>query len=53
MEDEAAQELNNEKRIKGYKVKVNYEPIDHVEKKNKREMMTSILVGAMRRMKGK
>ena len=53
LEDEAAQELSKEARVKGYKVKVNYQPVNRTEKKTKREMVTQILVGAMRRMKGK
>ena len=52
LEDEAAQELNREKRVKGYKVRVNYQPLNHAEKKNKRDMVTQVLVGAMRRLKG-
>ena len=52
LEDEAAQELNKEARVKGYKVKVNYQPVNRADKKTKRDMVTQILVGAMRRMKG-
>ncbi|HBU69071.1 MAG TPA: hypothetical protein DEE98_01665 [Elusimicrobia bacterium] len=52
LEDEASQELSKEERVKGYKVKVCYQPLNRTEKKTKRDMVAQILFGAMKRMKG-
>ncbi len=52
-ENEIAQELSNESRVKGYKVKVNYQPLNHADKKTKREAVSHVLLGALRRMKSK
>jgi hypothetical protein len=53
LESEAAQEISKEARIKGYKVKVNYQPVSRAEKKTKRDAVSQILFGSMRRLKNK
>jgi hypothetical protein len=53
LESEAAREISAEQRVKGYKVKVQYEPESRSDKSAKRETVAQILVGAMRRLKGK
>jgi hypothetical protein len=53
LESEAAREISAEQRVKGYKVNVQYEPESRSDKSAKRDTVAQILVGAMRRMKGK
>lgn len=45
------QEQSTEKRIKGYRVKVNYESITDLEMKNKREAIAKVVVDSMRKLK--
>lgn len=42
-----------EENIKGFKVKVNYQPIKEGEKKAKRDAVTQVIVKALQRIKGK
>ena len=53
LEEETAKESTKEKRVKGYKVKVNYEPLSSTEKKRKREAVAQVILGAFKRLKGK
>jgi hypothetical protein len=53
LEEEAAQESSTEKRVKGYKVKVNYSPLNQEDKKRKREAVAQVILGAFKRLKGK
>lgn len=51
LDDQVAQETSTEQRIKGYRVKVQYQAVSEAEKKQKREAVAQIIVQAMRRMK--
>lgn len=53
LEQEQAQEISKEQRVKGYKVKVQYQPVSQTEKKTKREIVSQVILGAFRRLKGK
>jgi hypothetical protein len=51
LEKEAASLVGKEERIKGYKVKVQYQPVMESEKKAKREAVGQVILQALRRMK--
>jgi hypothetical protein len=51
LEKEAAAWAGKEERIKGYKVKVQYQPVMEAEKKVKREAVGQVILQALRRMK--
>ena len=51
LEKEAADWAGKEERIKGYKVKVQYQPVEDKEKKAKREAVGQVILHALRRMK--
>ncbi|MCL4552834.1 MAG: type IV secretion system DNA-binding domain-containing protein [Candidatus Marsarchaeota archaeon] len=51
-QQEAAGRAGSEDRVKGYKVKVRYQPVGEVEQKAKKEAVASVILQAMRRMKG-
>lgn len=51
LEQEAASSINKEERVKGYKVKVKYQPVQAEEKKNKREAVGQVLLQALKRLK--
>ncbi len=53
LEKEAAEALTEEARVKGYKVKVQYQPVKEEEKKAKREAVAQVILQAMKRMKEK
>jgi len=54
LEEEAASEAGKEERVKGYKVKVQYQPVEEAEKRTKREAVAQVIVQALRRLrKGK
>ena len=53
LEEEAAAELTKEERVKGYKVKVQYQAASEEEKKAKREAVANVIIQAMKRMKEK
>ena len=53
LEEEAAAELTKEDRVKGYKVKVQYQAASEAEKKTKREAVANVIVQALKRMKEK
>ncbi len=51
LEKEAASMAGKEERIKGYKVKVQYQPVAETEKKVKREAVGQVILQALKRMK--
>jgi hypothetical protein len=51
LEKEAAASASEEARVKGYKVKVQYQPVKEEEKKVKREAVAQVILRAMKRMK--
>ena len=51
LEKEAATEISKEERVKGYRVKVRYKPVEEEEKKTKREAIAKVILEAMRRLK--
>ena len=53
LEQEAAREASKEERVKGYRVKVEYQPVDDEEKKVRREAVGLVVLQALRRMKNK
>lgn len=53
LEKEAAEAASEEARVKGYKVKVQYQPVKEEEKKAKREAVAQVILQAMKRMKEK
>jgi len=53
LEEDAAAELTKEERIKGYKVKVQYQAASDEEKKAKREAVANVIVQALKRMREK
>lgn len=50
-ESEAARQAGGEERVKGYKVKVQYQAVETSEKKAKRKAVAQVILKAMRRMK--
>jgi len=50
LEESAAAEASKEDRIKGYKVRVQYQPVKESEKKAKREAVAQVMLQAMKRM---
>jgi hypothetical protein len=48
-----AAEQNKEERIKGYKVKVQYQATKEEEKKAKREAVAQVIIQALKRMKNR
>jgi len=53
LEQEAAKSSGTVERVKGYKVKVQYQPMQEGEKKNKREAVGQVVAQALKRLKGK
>jgi len=53
LEAEAAKEAGKEERVKGYKVKVKYQPVKETDKQTKREAVAKVIIGALKRMEGK
>jgi hypothetical protein len=53
LEEEAAAELTKEERVKGYKVKVQYQAASEDEKKVKREAVAQVILQALKRMREK
>jgi hypothetical protein len=51
LEKEAAAFAGKEERIKGYKVKVQFQPVREAEKKTRREAVGQVILQALRRMK--
>jgi hypothetical protein len=51
LEGEAAKKTVKEERVKGYKVKVQYQPVKETDKKNKKEAVAQVIIGALKRMK--
>ncbi|MFH2069130.1 MAG: type IV secretion system DNA-binding domain-containing protein [Candidatus Omnitrophota bacterium] len=52
LEQEGAREVGREERVKGYKVKVSYQPVKETEKASKREAVAGVILSALRRLKG-
>ena len=50
-DEEAAGEAGSEYRVKGYKVKINYQPVQETEKKNKRQAIAKVFLQSFRRDK--
>jgi hypothetical protein len=50
-EEETAAELTREERVKGYRVKVQYQAASDEEKKVKREAVANVIIQALKRMK--
>jgi hypothetical protein len=53
LEESAAAEASKEDRIKGYKVRVKYQPVKESEKKAKREAVAQVILQALKRMREK
>lgn len=53
LEEQEASQASKEERVKGYRVKVKYQPVKEKEKKTKREAVAQVVVQALKRMKGK
>ena len=53
LEQEAAREASKEERVKGYRVKVEYQPVTEGEKQVRREAIGQVVVQALRRLKDK
>jgi len=51
LEEESAAEMTKKERVKGYKVKVQYQAATEDEKKAKREAVANVIVQALKRMK--
>jgi len=49
----AATLAGKEERVKGYKVKVQYKPVEEEEKKVKREEIAQVILQSLRRQKEK
>ena len=50
-EEEAANEAGKEARVKGYKVKVRYQPVQEAEKKTRRQAIAQAVLRSFRREK--
>lgn len=53
LETETASRASKEERVKGYKVKVQYQPVAETEKRTKREAVAQVILQALRRLKEK
>jgi predicted lipid-binding transport protein (Tim44 family) len=53
LEKEAVEAASEEARVRGYKVKVHYQPVNEAEKKAKREAVANVIIQALKRMKEK
>lgn len=51
LEEETASKASKEERVKGYKVKVKFQPVAEAEKRTKREAVAQVIVQALRRLK--
>lgn len=51
LEKEAASRAGKEERVKGYRVKVNYQPVVENEKSSRREAVGQVMLQALKRMK--
>ncbi|MGA7194331.1 MAG: type IV secretion system DNA-binding domain-containing protein [Anaerolineales bacterium] len=52
-EDRTSKEIVSEQRVKGYRVKVQYQPASETDRKKKDDAVKKVIVQAMRRMKDK
>jgi hypothetical protein len=53
LEESEAKAAGKEKTVRGYKVKVKYRPMGEEEKKTRRQAISSVILRAVKRMKGK
>lgn len=53
LDQEAAREASREERVKGYRVKVEYQPVAESEKQVRREAVGQVILQALRRLKDK
>jgi hypothetical protein len=53
LEEQAAQQLSKEERIKGYRVKVQYQAVSEVDKKKKQEELARVIASSLRRIRGR
>jgi len=53
LEEKAAAEASKEERVKGYRVRVQYQPVKESEKKAKREAVAQVMLQSLKRMKEK
>ncbi len=53
LEEEAASQAVTEENVKGFKVKVHYQPVKENDKKTKREAIAKVIVSAMQRLGGR
>ena len=53
LDEQAAKELVREERVKGYRVKVQYQAVSEAEKQKKRDAVAQVIGQALRRMKEK
>jgi hypothetical protein len=53
LEEAAARDSTKEERIKGYKVKTNYQAVSQTDRDRKREALAQVILGAFKRLKGK
>lgn len=51
--EKQATRASKEERIKGYKVKVQYQPVTKAEKKSKREALAKVILKGLRHQKDK
>jgi hypothetical protein len=53
LDEQAPKEVGREERVKGYRVKVQYQAISDADRKKKREELARVIAGSLRRIKGK
>jgi hypothetical protein len=51
LQQEGTREVASEERVRGYRVKVQYIPVEEAERKAKREAMSQVIIQAMRRLR--
>ncbi len=51
LKKEAAGKASKEERVKGYKVKVQFQPVAEAEKRTKREAVAQVILQVLRRLK--
>ena len=53
LDDQVVQESNKEIQVKGYRVKVQYQPTSELDRQKKQEQLARVIAGSLRRIKGK
>jgi hypothetical protein len=51
LDEQTAKKVSKEERVKGYRVKVQYQAVSDVDKKKKREAVAQVIGQALRRLK--